>query len=130
MYGAPMPAPVFLIGGGREPEGVVASHRPFVDACGPGPLLCVVLEEDGEEPDLDRWTGALESAGAGDVRPLVVSPSRRPSAGELEGVAGVYVAGGWTPGYPEALCGGGVAAAPGGRPPAGVSAGGPGPPAA
>src|SRR4051794_13106612 len=117
-----MPAPVFLIGGGRDPEGVAASHRPFVDACD-GPVLCVVLEEEGEPPDLDRWTGGLRSAGAADVRPLVVSPGRAPVADDLDGIGGVYVAGGWTPGYQEVVCGGDFATRLAGLPYAGFSAG-------
>src|SRR4051812_30954113 len=147
-----MPAPVFLIGGGRDPEGVAASHRPFVAACGGGPLLCLVLEDDGEQPDLARWTGGLEAARAAEGRPLVGSPSqvpgahapdgvaggvgpggggaRRPrgplrggGADALDGVAGVYVAGGWTPGYQEVLCGGAFAAGVSALPYAGFSAG-------
>jgi cyanophycinase len=94
-----MSAPVFLIGGGREPEGVAASHRPFLQAVA-GPVLCVVLDE---LPDLERWAGNL--AGAAEVRPLVVSEQRPATAADLDGVGGVYVAGGWTPGYQAAVCG-------------------------
>jgi cyanophycinase len=93
-----MPSPVFLIGGGREPDGVAASHAPFVSACD-GPVACFVL--DDEDADIDRWTAALDGA---DVRPVLVSPGRPAVADDLDGAGGVYVAGGWTPGYQEAMC--------------------------
>jgi cyanophycinase len=114
-----MPAPVFLIGGGRDPEGVAASHRPFAEACD-GQVLCLVLDD---EPDVDRWVAGLASVGLEDVRPLLVSAGRPPAVGDLEGAGGVYVAGGWTPAYQEVVCGGDFGAALGDVPYAGFSAG-------
>jgi cyanophycinase len=93
---------VFLIGGGRDDDAVLASHRPFAAAVGDGPVACVVLDE-GDDTDPERWEGNLRAAGAGDVRMLVVSAERPLSSDDLAGVAGVYVAGGLTPGYQEAL---------------------------
>jgi cyanophycinase len=91
--------PVFLIGGGRDRAGVAAAHAPFLDAVD-GPVLCVMHEEG---LDVDRWVrGNLAGA---TVRPLVVSGARPLAAADLEGVAGVYVAGGWTPGYGESCTG-------------------------
>ena len=84
---------VFLIGGGREEAQVRASHAPFVDACAGGPIVAFALE------DRDRWEGALALAGARDVRCLLEPPS----ADDLDGAAGVFVGGGSTPGYQEAL---------------------------
>ncbi|MEA2295611.1 MAG: cyanophycinase [Solirubrobacteraceae bacterium] len=98
-----MPARVFLIGGGRDPEGVAASHAPFAAAVD-GPVLCIVLDDPEQPPDLDRWTTNLVSAGVTDVRPLPVSAARPAAAADLAGAGGVYVAGGWTPGYQEAVC--------------------------
>ena len=60
---------VFLIGGGRGDDAVRASHAPFVAAVGDGPIVAVVLDE-GEETDVERWSGALTLAGAAEVRPL------------------------------------------------------------
>jgi cyanophycinase len=88
-------APVFLIGGGREDEQVRASHSPFVAACGGGPIVAYALE------DPERWEGALQLAGATDVRSLLEPPS----ADDLAGAAGLFVGGGLTPGYQEALDG-------------------------
>jgi cyanophycinase len=88
-------AGVFLIGGGREDDQVRASHSPFVAACDGGPIVAFALE------DAERWEVALRLAGAGEVRCLLEPPS----AEDLDGAAGVFVGGGWTPGYQEALAG-------------------------
>ena len=103
-------AAVFLIGGGREDAQVRASHSPFVAACGGGPIVAFALE------DPERWEGALRLAGATDVRCLLEPPG----ADDLAGAAGVFVAGGSTPAYQEALAGW---RAPAGLPFAGFSAG-------
>ena len=54
----PMQSPAFLIGGGRDEAAVLAAHRPFAAALGPGPVLCLVLDE-GEETDPGRWEGTV-----------------------------------------------------------------------
>jgi cyanophycinase len=95
---------VFLIGGGRGDDAVRASHAPFVQAVGDRPIVAVILDE-GEGTDVDRWTSALTLAGAGEVRPVVVSSERPPTPEDLEGAGGVFVAGGSTPGYQQALVG-------------------------
>jgi cyanophycinase len=115
-------APVFLIGGGRDEAAVRASHAGFVRAAGGGPIVAIVLDE-GDDTHPGRWTGALRLAGAEDARALVVSPARPPRAADLAEAAGVFVAGGWTPGYQEALVAAGTDWLPGDRPYAGFSAG-------
>jgi cyanophycinase len=102
---------VHLIGGGRDRAAVLASHGPFVDdamAAGDGPVVAYVLD-DGPETDLERWTSALREAGAREVVAVPISPTRGPRAEDLEGAGGVYVAGGWTPGYRDALMAAGMA---------------------
>ena len=85
--------PVFLIGGGRDDDAAVcAAHAPFLAACDGGPVVCVY------EEDPDRWRANL--AGAGEVRAV---PLGEPV--DLDGAAGLYVAGGLTPAYREALHG-------------------------
>lgn len=122
----------FLIGGGRDPRGVVASHAPFVAAvrdAGDGvPVTVFVLDEgDGADVDEERWSGALRMAGASGAQVVAVSPERPPRPDDLEGSGGVYVAGGWTPGYRDVLAGAGTgwleAARERGLPYAGFSAG-------
>src|SRR6266508_3021854 len=86
-------APVFLIGGGRDGAQVRASHSPFVAAYAGGPIVAFALEDPG------RWEAALRLAGATDVRCLLAPPSDD----DLAGAAGVFVGGGSTPGYQQAL---------------------------
>jgi cyanophycinase len=95
---------VYLIGGGRGEDAVRASHAPFVHAVGARPIVALVLDE-GDDTDVERWTGALTASGADEVRAVVVSKDRPPAAEDVEGAGGVFVAGGWTPGYQEALVG-------------------------
>src|SRR3954451_12293942 len=97
-----MPSGPFLIGGGREPEQVLPTHRPFVAACGGGPVALVIADE-GDGADVERWTAALD--GAAEVRPVVLSAGRPIADDDVAGVAGVYVAGGLTPLYAALLAG-------------------------
>jgi cyanophycinase len=120
-------APVFLVGGGRDDDAVRASHTDFVRTAGAGPIVAIVLDE-GEDTDPDRWTGALRRSGATAARAVVVSPARPPRAADLDGAAGVYVAGGWTPGYQEALVAAGTAWLPRRRSPVSPSPARRGPP--
>lgn len=103
---------VFLIGGGRDPDGVRAAHAPFLSAIGSGSVACVMYDEEGL--DIQRWIDYLPGA---DVRPIVVGDGD--GSPDLGDSTAVYVAGGWTPGYQEALVGLDV----GDRPYAGYSAG-------
>ena len=101
---------VFLIGGGRDEAGVLASHRPFAAAASArgAPPVVFVLDE-GEDTDPGRWTAALAAAGAPGARTVVVSAARPPAPADLDGAGGAFVAGGWTPGYQEAFAAAGEA---------------------
>jgi cyanophycinase len=96
-----MPGP-FLIGGGREPQTVLPTHRPFVGACDGGPIV-VLAADDGDGIDEDRWRDALVESGAVEPRLVVLSRERPLRDEDLEGATGVYVAGGLTPLYAELL---------------------------
>jgi cyanophycinase len=113
---------VFLIGGGADAAAVRASHAGFVRAAGGGPIAVLILDE-GSETDPDRWSGALALAGARDVREIVVSRARPPRRADLDGAAAVFVGGGWTPGYHDALVDAGTDWLPRDVPYAGFSAG-------
>jgi cyanophycinase len=95
---------VFLIGGGREPDGVRAAHAPFAAAAGGRPVVVYALD-DGDGVDVARWEGQL----GGPARVVAVSGGRPPAPEDLDGAGGVYVAGGLTPGYHEVLVAGGTA---------------------
>ncbi len=90
-----------LIGGGRDEDRVRRLLTPFttaVSARGAGEVASIVVD-DGEGVDLPRWRGLL--ADASSVRDVVLSPGRPLQAADLDGVAGVFVAGGLTPLYAE-----------------------------
>jgi cyanophycinase len=97
-----MPAGPFLIGGGREPGQLLPTHRPFVAACGGGPIACLVADE-GDGVDGERWTAQL--GGAAEIRVVALSAARPVRDEDVAGAAGIYVAGGLTPLYAELLRG-------------------------
>ena len=92
----------FLIGGGRDPEGVAASHRPLAEAAGDGAIACLVADE-GDGVDEARWAGGLRDAGAAEVQVVALSDGRPVRAADVAGAAAVYVAGGLTPLYRRLL---------------------------
>ncbi|WBQ03610.1 Type 1 glutamine amidotransferase-like domain-containing protein [Kribbella sp. CA-293567] len=94
---------IFLIGGGRAAR---AAHVPFVEACAGGPIVVFVLDDD--DLDTARWETVLEEAGATAVTVVPVSEGRPPQATDLIDAAGIYVAGGLTPGYRDVLVGAGA----------------------
>lgn len=94
---------VFLIGGGRDPDGSHATNAAFaraVLATGREDVALIVLDE-GEETNAGERAAALSLVGL-TPEVHVVSPGSPPKG--LGDVAAVYVTGGLTPGYQEALC--------------------------
>lgn len=94
---------VFLTGGGRDPDGSHRTDVPFAEAVlatGRNDVALLVLDE-GEETYAGERAAALELVGLAPAV-TIVAPGRPPTA--LGDVAAVYVAGGLTPGYQEALC--------------------------
>ncbi|WP_375480884.1 hypothetical protein [uncultured Jatrophihabitans sp.] len=114
-----------LIGGGRDDLGALLA--PFFAAAGPDPTVaCVVIDEGTGADEFAEWAAALQAAAP--CRPVpVLLPVGAPFALEsLDDADALFVAGGLTPAYAEALV---PAAASirswlaGGRPYAGFSAG-------
>jgi cyanophycinase len=103
-------ATVHLIGGGRDEDALLPLlHRFVTDAAaartggGDGPLIhtLLVLEEDGDE-SVERFGGALRRAGA-DVVMHAILEGDVFDAGAIDGADGIFVGGGLTPAYHEAL---------------------------
>src|SRR4051794_11521931 len=92
----------FLTGGGRDPHELQAALALFVDATGGGEVVALVLDQ-GDDTDVPRWEGGLRGAGASDVTTIVVSRERPPTREDVLTATGLFVAGGWTPGYEQAL---------------------------
>lgn len=93
---------VFLIGGGRDREALAAAHAGLADALGERTLLCVAAD-DGDGIDTDRWRGILNDAGVSSFDVLRIAADRLPTAADLAGIGGLYVAGGLTPLYARLL---------------------------
>jgi cyanophycinase len=89
----------FLIGGGRDS---VDAHAAYVAAAG-GPVVAYAL--DTGTADLDAWRATLDALGVPLARLVPVSADRPPDPSDLHGAAGVYVAGGLTPAYRDAMAG-------------------------
>lgn len=114
-----------LIGGGRDDLGTVLT--PFLEAAVPDPVVACVMVDDGDGADqFAAWAAALQETAP--CRPVpVLLPLGSPFALEsLDGADALFVGGGLTPAYAEALV---PLAGPirawlsHGRPYAGVSAG-------
>lgn len=93
---------VFLIGGGRDEEALVAAHAGLAAALAGGALLCLVAD-DGEGIDARRWHDMLADAGVVDSEVLRIAEDRLPTPSDLAGISGLYVAGGLTPLYARLL---------------------------
>ena len=95
-------ADVFLIGGGRDEEALVAAHAGLAAALAGGSVLCLVAD-GGEGIDAGRWRDMLADAGVVDSEVLRIAEDRLPTSSDLAGISGLYVAGGLTPLYARLL---------------------------
>ena len=104
---------IHLVGGGRDEERCAAVLAPFVaeamDAAAPSdPVIALLLVlEDDDETGLDRFRSVLVAAGApvGSIRVRAIVEGERFSAEAVEGAHGVFVGGGLTPAYHDAIIG-------------------------
>lgn len=102
---------VHLIGGGRDQERGAAVLAPFIaeatDAAAPGIptiALLLVLEAD-DETSVDRFRSLLIAAGAPVVRVEAIVEGERFAASAVADVHGIFVGGGLTPAYHDAIMG-------------------------
>ena len=114
-----------LIGGGHDDLGALLA--PFLAAAGRDPVVaCVVIDEGTGADDFATWASTLRDAGPCRPVPVLLALGAPFSLDSLDGADALFVAGGLTPAYAEALV---PLAAPirewlaAGRPYAGFSAG-------
>lgn len=94
----------FLIGGGWSEEAFPLTYGRFVTSIGATRrIACVLLDEDDRDAYFARSAAAFASVGASDLYPVFVSRHRPLRASDLEGAAGVFVGGGLTPAYHDAI---------------------------
>jgi cyanophycinase len=103
-----MSAPVFLHGGGSDPIADAACFGPFIEAVrrfAGVPRVALVLHQQHAD-DLEAYRAMLARGGlsAEWVTPVLVSGERQLSPADLQGMGGVFVAGGITPDVHYALC--------------------------
>lgn len=125
---------IHLVGGGRDETRCGALLTPFVAEAGdaarsdaPVIALLLVLESD-DDTSIDRFRSVLLAAGArtDGIRVSAILEGERFAPGAIDGAHGVFVGGGLTPAYHDALIGLGEeirATVAAGHPYAGFSAG-------
>lgn len=103
-------ASVFLIGGGWTEAAFPLTYGRFAAAAtaergGPPRIACVLLdgEADEREASFGRSAAAFAAVGVPDLSPVFVSAERPLRAEDVEGANGVFVAGGLTPAYHDAI---------------------------
>jgi cyanophycinase len=119
---------VSLIGGGWDPDARSSVHGGFLERAGDGAAVaCVVVDEGDGDAQFARWDQALRATRPCEPFPVLVPLGGTLDVTALGDAAGLYVCGGLTPAYADALApvGGELRAwlAEGDRPYAGFSAG-------
>lgn len=101
-----MPASVFLLGGGWNDAQFPLTYGRFAAAAlqqGPCRIACVLVDH----PDRDTIFGwsqtAFSAVGIDDLYPMFVSADRPLRRADVEGATGIFVGGGLTPAYHDAI---------------------------
>ncbi|CAA9562959.1 MAG: hypothetical protein AVDCRST_MAG87-1722 [uncultured Thermomicrobiales bacterium] len=97
---------VFLIGGGWTADAYPRTYGPFVQAATVGGrtrIACVLLDDAHRDDLFGMVQFAFNAAGTTDVYPVFVSPARPLQRADVEGATGIFVAGGHTPAYHDAI---------------------------
>jgi len=127
---------VHLIGGGWDPAAAPALYGPFLDAAGASATVATVVLDEGEDPgngpgngmaQFARWAEVLRRTGPCEPVPVLVPLGGLLEVAALGDADALFVCGGLTPGYADALAPAADAIrawlTDGGRPYAGFSAG-------
>lgn len=95
---------VFLMGGGWNQAAYTHTYGRFAAAAGEAPsIACVFLDTDDRDLHLGWAAAAFATVGVTDVRPVFVSPNRPLRQSDLDGASGIFVGGGMTPAYHDAI---------------------------
>ncbi len=97
---------IFLIGGGWTADAYPRSYGPFVQAAsgrGRTHIACVLLDNPERDDRFGMVQFAFNAAGTTDVYPVFVSPERPLQRSDVEVATGIFVAGGHTPTYYDAI---------------------------
>lgn len=93
---------VFLIGGGWDEAAFPHTYGRFVAAAGDGAsrIACILVDTDDRDAYFARSVAAVGATG---LYPVFVSRDRPLQESDLEGAAGIFVGGGLTPDYYDAI---------------------------
>ncbi|HEV7211522.1 MAG TPA: Type 1 glutamine amidotransferase-like domain-containing protein [Blastococcus sp.] len=95
---------VHLIGGGWDPAAAPALYGPFLEAAGGSPTVAtVVLDEGGGRAEFRRWAEVLRRTGPCTPVPVLVRLGSRLDPAALGDADALFVCGGLTPGYADAM---------------------------
>lgn len=93
-----------LIGGGWNAAAFPLTYGPFLAAAGASPgIACVVLDDGDGAAQYGRWARALTASAPCRPRPVLVPLGQALDVAQLSGADGVFVCGGLTPAYADAL---------------------------
>jgi cyanophycinase len=97
--------PVFLIGGGWDETAFPRTYGGFVAAVGDGsaPIACILLDHDERDAFFARSVAAFAAVGATGLVPIFVSRDRPLTEADVRGMSGIFVGGGLTPEYHDAI---------------------------
>ena len=99
---------VFLIGGGWTTAGFAHTYGPFVasvTANGGSRIACILLDDDEDDRDayFARNVTAFAAVGFTGLDPVFVSSTRPLMESDIAGADGIFVGGGLTPDYYDAI---------------------------
>jgi cyanophycinase len=95
---------VSLIGGGWDPDARGSVHGRFLERAGDGAAVaCVVVDEGDGDAQFARWDQALRATRPCEPFPVLVPLGGTLDVTALGDAAGLYVCGGLTPAYADAL---------------------------
>lgn len=97
---------IHLVGGGRDEAVAPALYGPFLRDAGEGARVGVLLVDEGDGDgaiQFERFAGVLNASGACVPVPLLVPIGGRFDPAALDDVDALFVGGGLTPAYQEAL---------------------------
>ena len=98
--------PVFLMGGGWNGAGFPHTYGRFVAAVtenGGRRIACILLDTEERDAYFARSVAAFGAVGFAEPEPVFVSPERPLQEADLAGADGIFIGGGLTPAYHDAI---------------------------
>jgi cyanophycinase len=104
-----MSGSIFLIGGGWTESAFPLTYGRFAAAVGDDEVAVVLLDQEDREAYFARSRDAFAKVGFERVHPRYISPESPLRPADLDGIGGLFVGGGLTPEYRDAIVPGAAA---------------------